>query len=112
VAPSTDPGGRGAWHVDCFVPNDTWNEEFTTEGEAMLKHQDASGGVGPISVTDPIDDADGVCPECEETLIADHRASLGPAQWVEHKLSTLLGGALPPVSHVRMLAQLGRRSHC
>ena len=50
--------------------------------------------------------------ECEEMLILDHRANLGPAQLVEHKLSTLLGGALLPVSHVRMLTHLGNRNHC
>jgi hypothetical protein len=47
--------------------------------------------------------------ECEEMLIMDCRANLGPAQQVEHKLSSMLGGALLPVSHVRMLTQLGSR---
>ena len=57
-------------------------------------------------------DADGNLFECEEVLIPDHRANVGPAQQVENKLSTLLGGSLLPVSHVRMLAMLGNRSHC
>ena len=50
--------------------------------------------------------------EGEEMLIVDQRANLGPAQLVEHKLSTLLGGALLPVSHVRMVTHLGNRNHC
>ncbi len=58
------------------------------------------------------DDADGRPFECEEVLIVDHRANLGPAQQVENKLSTLLGGSLLPVSHVRMLSMLGNRGHC
>ena len=63
------------------------------------------GGVAPLSQEDSEY-------ECEEMLIVDHRANLGPAQLVEHKLSTLLGGALLPVSHVRMLTHLGNRNHC
>jgi len=42
----------------------------------------------------------------------DHRADLGPAQWVEHKLNSLLNGGPLPISHARMLSQLGTRSHC
>jgi hypothetical protein len=50
--------------------------------------------------------------ECEEVLIADNRANLGPAELVEHKLSTLLGGAWLPVSHMRMQPLQGSRNHC
>ncbi len=50
--------------------------------------------------------------DCEEVLIADHRASLGPAELVEHKLSTLLSGAWLPVSHRRVQPLQGSRSHC
>ena len=50
--------------------------------------------------------------ECEEVLIDDNRANLGPAELVEHKLSTLLGGASLPVSHMRMQSLQGSRSHC
>jgi hypothetical protein len=50
--------------------------------------------------------------DCEEVLIADQRANLGPAALVEHKLSTLLGGACLPVSHMRVQPLLGSRSHC
>ncbi len=50
--------------------------------------------------------------ECEEILIADHRASFGPAELVEHKLSTLLQGAWLPVSHMRIQPLQGSRSHC
>lgn len=63
-------------------------------------------------IEDAADDADGNLFECEEVLIPDHRANVGPAQQVENKLSTLLGGALLPVSHVRMLSMLGNRTHC
>jgi len=51
-------------------------------------------------------------PECEEDLIVDDRANLGPAEVVEHKLSSLLRSALLPVSHVRMAALCGRRRPC
>jgi hypothetical protein len=50
--------------------------------------------------------------ECEEVLIADHRANFGPAELVEHKLSTLLGGAWQPVSHMGVQSLQGSRSHC
>jgi hypothetical protein len=50
--------------------------------------------------------------EYEEVLIADNRANLGPAELVEHKLSTLLGGAWLPVSHMRMQPLQGSRNHC
>ncbi len=66
----------------------------------------------PHAAADAGDDWDGNAFECEEVLIPDHRANLGPAQQVENKLSTLLGGSLPPVSHVRMLSMLGNRGHC
>ena len=48
----------------------------------------------------------------EEVLIADHRANFGPAELVEHKLSTLLRGAWMPVSHMRLQPLQGSRSHC
>jgi hypothetical protein len=38
----------------------------------------------------------------DESLIADARANLTPAQMVERKLISLLRGKLVPVSHVRM----------
>jgi hypothetical protein len=50
--------------------------------------------------------------ECEEVLIDDHRANFGPAELVEHKLSTLLAGAWLPVSHMRVQPLQGTRSHC
>ena len=50
--------------------------------------------------------------DCEEVLIADHRANFGPAELVEHKLSSLLGGAWLPVSHMRIQPLQGSRSHC
>ncbi len=50
--------------------------------------------------------------DCEEVLITDHRAHFGPAELVEHKLSTLLGGAWLPVSHMRIQPLQGSRSHC
>jgi hypothetical protein len=50
--------------------------------------------------------------ECEEVLIDDHRANFGPAELVEHKLSTLLGGAWQPVSHMGIQPLQGSRSHC
>jgi hypothetical protein len=50
--------------------------------------------------------------ECEEVLIDDHRANFGPAELVEHKLSTLLGGAWQPVSHMGVQSLQGSRSHC
>jgi hypothetical protein len=50
--------------------------------------------------------------ECEEVLIDDHRANFGPAELVEHKLSTLLGGAWLPVSHRLIQPLQGTRSHC
>jgi len=91
----------------------------------MFTHPDASGNDDALSsltrpyaaVDAPLADADaadwdGNPFECEEVLIPDHRANVGPAQQVENKLSTLLGGSLLPVSHVRMLATLGNRSHC
>jgi hypothetical protein len=40
--------------------------------------------------------------EQDESLIADARAHLTPAQMVERKLISLLKGKLVPVSHVRM----------
>ena len=81
----------------------------------MVTYQDVLRSANrPLPV--PADDStltpDGVRPECEEMLIIDARAHLGPAQLVENKLSTMLGGALVPVSHVRMLTQLGKRNHC
>ncbi len=80
----------------------------------MVTYQDASGSTSRRLLA-PADDSllaqDGARHECEEMLIVDHRANLGPAQQVEHKLSTLLG-ALLPVSHTRMLTQLGNRNHC
>ena len=48
----------------------------------------------------------------EEVLIDDNRANLGPAELVEHKLSTLLGGAWLPVSHIRIQPLQGSRNHC
>ncbi len=81
----------------------------------MVTYQEASGSTNRslyTSFDDPTRPPDGVRSECEEMLIVDHRANLGPAQQVENKLSTLLGGALLPVSHVRMLTQLGNRNHC
>ena len=78
-------------------------------------YQEASGGMSRPLLA-PVEDSsfaqDGAVPECEETLIVDHRANLGPAQQVENKLSTLLGGAMMPLSHVRMSTQLGNRNHC
>jgi hypothetical protein len=53
-----------------------------------------------------------VSQECEEVLIDDNRANLGPAELVEHKLCTLLGGACLPVSHMRIQPLQGARSHC
>jgi hypothetical protein len=55
---------------------------------------------------------DGTCTDCEEMLIVDCRADLGPAQWVEHKLSSLLNGGPLPVSHARMRRHWGTRNHC
>jgi hypothetical protein len=49
---------------------------------------------------------------CEEVLIDDHRANFGPAELVEHKLSTLLGGTWLPVSHMGVQSLQGSRSHC
>jgi hypothetical protein len=94
----------------------------------MLSQQDAAGRdelspsatapfapealrLAPLGGAAPLAPDDGEY-ECEEMLIVDERANLGPAQLVEHKLSTLLGGALLPVSHVRMLSHLGNRNHC
>ena len=71
---------------------------------------DAVRPVGPDA--DPAAFLEANRPECEEMLIVDRRAELGPAQWVENKLNTMLGGAPAPVSHSRMLSQLGTRSHC
>ena len=48
-------------------------------------------------------------PDSEEVLIVDDRANLGPAELVEHKLSSLLHSALLPVSHARMATLCGRR---
>lgn len=91
----------------------------------MLTYQDVSGSNGPLpsptgTITaealsaglDPLSELEGGPFESEEVLIIDHRAGMGPAQQVEHKLSTLLGGAVLPVSHVRMSARLGSRNHC
>jgi len=92
----------------------------------MLTYQDGSGSdslshaprspaaeplrpMGGLSEPAPVD---GACGECEEMLIVDHRANVGPAEWVEHKLSSLLNGASLPVSHARLRAHLGTRSHC
>ncbi len=81
----------------------------------MVTYEDASGSTSRRPAV-PVDDSlltqDGARSECEEMLIVDHRANVGPAQQVEHKLSTLLGGAVLPVSHARMLTQLGNRNHC
>src|SRR5437870_5817599 len=46
----------------------------------------------------------------EEILIPDQRAELSPAQSVERRLATLLKDAAVPVSHVRMVAHLSRKS--
>lgn len=50
--------------------------------------------------------------ECEEVLVVDGRADVGPAQQVENKLGALLGGAPLPVSHVRLTGLPGNRTHC
>ena len=91
----------------------------------MFTYQDASGSTGPLPSRvgpimadefrptgfDPSTDQDGPPFESEEVLIMDHRAGMGPAQQVENKLSSLLGGAVLPVSHVRTSARLGSRNH-
>jgi len=46
----------------------------------------------------------------EEILIPDQRAELSPAQSVERRLALLLKDAAIPVSHVRMVAHLSRKS--
>ena len=46
----------------------------------------------------------------EETLVRDLRAELSPAQCVERRLAVLLKDAAVPVSHVRMVAHLCRKS--
>jgi hypothetical protein len=55
---------------------------------------------GNLTAADP-------CQADVESLIADARADLTPAQMVERKLLSLLKGRLLPVSHVR-LANLPR----
>jgi hypothetical protein len=50
--------------------------------------------------------------DLDESLIADVRARLRPAQQVENKLCSLLGNAFIPVSHFRIRALVGRRAHC
>jgi hypothetical protein len=46
----------------------------------------------------------------DEVLIPDQRAELSPAQSVERRLALLLKDAAVPVSHVRMVAHLSRKS--
>jgi hypothetical protein len=46
----------------------------------------------------------------EEILVPDQRAELTPAQSVERRLALLLKDAAIPVSHVRMVAHLSRKS--
>jgi hypothetical protein len=41
-----------------------------------------------------------VCLDAEEALVVDARAGLSPAQMVERKLASLLGGHSLPVSHL------------
>jgi len=52
----------------------------------------------------------GTVSECEETLIADTRADLSPAQMVERKLLLLLRDKAFPVSHMQMAKLLRSRS--
>lgn len=50
--------------------------------------------------------------EAEESLVADARGSLSPAQMVEQKLVSLLKGKMLPLSHMQSTASsgTGRRS--
>ena len=79
---------------------------FPVRADALVE------GLRPAAEAVPPDDAEMNLFDSEEILILDHRAHVGPAQQVENKLGALLGGAALPISHVRMLAQLGSRSHC
>jgi hypothetical protein len=92
----------------------------------MFTNADASRINGPVSVpvqphsadslqqaeADQLIEEESNLGEGEEVLVVDGRAAVGPAQQVENKLSTLLGGAPLPVSHVRMTALPGNRTHC
>jgi hypothetical protein len=46
----------------------------------------------------------------EETLVADQRGNLTPAQMVEQKLVSLLKGKAIPVSQIQMARSLRARS--
>jgi hypothetical protein len=50
--------------------------------------------------------------QSDEQVVADHRATLRPAQIVEGKLMELLQGAMLHVSQVRTANLNGSRSHC
>jgi hypothetical protein len=45
----------------------------------------------------------------EESLVADRRGELTPAQMVEQKLVSLLRGKAVPVSQIQMMRSLSRR---
>ena len=83
-----------------------YEEERTGSNESVLDFTRATTSDDTLLLGAP------QVPDSEEVLIVDNRAGLGPADLVEHKLSSLLQRALLPVSHARMATLCGRRRPC
>jgi hypothetical protein len=97
----------------------TMNTLLSTRAPASLENRGFSAADGKPAVLGAEQQARVIevgsasaCPAtdcCEESLVADGRADLTPAQMVERKLLSLLKGKALPLSHMQMVRALRGR---